>query len=172
MALLLALICLGISGGMTLVHTEDLGPLRTFHAGRNAFAHTAMDGTGDSCLACQWEASAYDPQLPAIPLARPQSVLMPLPASLSETVAPHPFDHTSPRARPRGLILTRHASLISFHSMTLFGAEKRRGGAGNTPTPGKRDSVTSDFPSHALSANGDCITSSPFHLPRAHHNTP
>ncbi len=100
-ALLLALICLGISGGTTLIHTEDLGPLRTFHAGRSVLTHAAPSGSADSCLACQWEASAYNPQVPAVPVACPHCVLMPLPAPFSDTVAPHPFVHTSPRAPPR-----------------------------------------------------------------------
>lgn len=100
-ALILALICLGISGGTTLVHTEDFGSLRAFHAGRSALTHAVPDGSGDSCLACQWEASAYNPQVPVVPAVRPQTVLMPLPATLSASVAPHPFVHTSPRAPPR-----------------------------------------------------------------------
>ena len=100
-ALLLALICLGVSGGTTLVHTEDLGPLRTFHAGHTVLAHASPVGSSDSCLACQWEASAYSPQIPAVPVVRPRCVLMPLPATLSASVAPPPFVHTSPRAPPR-----------------------------------------------------------------------
>ena len=100
-ALLLALICLGISGGTTLVHTDDFGSLRTFHAGRSLLTHTSTGATSDACLACQWEASTYNPQTPAVPAARPQCVLMPLPATLSASVAPHPFVHTSPRAPPR-----------------------------------------------------------------------
>jgi len=100
LALLLALICLGISGGTTLVHTEDLGQLQTFHAGRSALAH-AVDGSDGSCLACQWEVSTYNPHVPAVPVVRLPLVWMPFPASSSETLAPRPFDHTSPRAPPR-----------------------------------------------------------------------
>lgn len=103
MALFLALICLGISGGTTLLHTEDLGSLRPFHAGRSALTHAVPDAGTDTCLACQWEASAYDPQLPAVPAARPCFVLMPLTAPRFETVAPPPFIHTSPRAPPCAL---------------------------------------------------------------------
>ena len=43
-ALIMALICLGISGGTTLVHTDDLGSLRTFHAGRDVLAHAVTGG--------------------------------------------------------------------------------------------------------------------------------
>jgi len=99
-ALILALICLGISGGTTLVHTDDLGALRTFHAGRSALAHTNADGADGPCLACQWEASAYNPHAPAVHVVCRPVVLMPLPASRFEAVAPRPFVHTSPRAPP------------------------------------------------------------------------
>lgn len=103
MALIMALICLGISGGTTLVHTEDLGSLRTFHAGRSVLAHTATVGSDGACLACRWEAAAYNPHVPAVPLVCLPVVLMPLPASRFEAVAPRPFVHTSPRAPPRDL---------------------------------------------------------------------
>jgi len=102
-ALFLALICLGISGGTTLVHTDDLGSLRTFRAGRSVLTHAAPSAAGDTCLACQWEASACDPQLPAVPIVRPGFVLMPLLKARFETVAPPPFVHTSPRAPPCAL---------------------------------------------------------------------
>lgn len=100
MALILALICLGVSGGTTLVHTEDLGPLRTFHAGRSVLAHAVTDGSDGSCLACQWEASAYNPHVPVVHVTCLPVLLMPLLASRFEAVAPRPFDHTSPRAPP------------------------------------------------------------------------
>ena len=100
-ALLLALICLGISGGTTLVHTDDLGSLRTFHAGRSVLTHTGTVSADGGCLACQWEASAYNPQVPTVPVARPHCILMPLPTPLSASVTPPPFVHTSPRAPPR-----------------------------------------------------------------------
>ena len=100
-ALILALICLGISGGTTLVHTDDIGSLRTFHAGRSALAHTAADGAEGPCLACQWEASTYNPHIPAVHVVCRPVVLMPLPAPRFEAVAPRPFVHTSPRAPPR-----------------------------------------------------------------------
>jgi len=99
----MALICLGVSGGTTLVHTEDLGSLQKFHAGRRVVIHAGGDGSDGSCLACQWEASAYNPHVPVIPVVCPATVMMPLLASRFEAVAPTPFVHTSPRAPPRDL---------------------------------------------------------------------
>lgn len=100
MALILALICLGISGGTTLVHTDDLASLRTFHAGRSVLTHAATAGSDASCLACQWEASAYNPHVPVVRVACLPVALMPFSASRFEAVAPPPFVHTSPRAPP------------------------------------------------------------------------
>ena len=96
----MALICLGVSGGTTLIHTDDIYSLRTCHAGRSVLAHTATVGSDGPCLACQWEASTYNPHVPAVHAACPPVLLMPLPASRFEAVVPLPFVHTSPRAPP------------------------------------------------------------------------
>jgi hypothetical protein len=96
----MALICLGISGGTTLVHTDDLASLRTFHAGHSVLGHAGGDSSDSACLACQWEASVYNPHIPIIHVACPPAALMPLQASHFEAVAPRPFGHTSPRAPP------------------------------------------------------------------------
>ena len=100
MALLLALIVLGLSGGTTLLHTDELGLARV-HAGQSAVTHAAPVQTADNCPACQWENALFSPQVPAVPLPLP--VLTPLPVLLSRVrvQVSDPFDHTSPRAPPR-----------------------------------------------------------------------
>lgn len=97
-ALFLALIVLGISGGMTLAHTDDLGFAR-FPAGSAAVSH-AVPMAVDSCIACQWENALFSPLVPAVPLPLP--ILTPLPALSARvrTQVSDPFDHTSPRAPP------------------------------------------------------------------------
>ncbi len=97
-ALFLALIVLGISGGMTLAHTDDLGLVR-LHAGAAAVSH-AVPVAADTCIACQWENALFSPLVPAVPL--PLSMLTPLPvlSAPTRTQVSDPFDHTSPRAPP------------------------------------------------------------------------
>jgi len=103
-ALFLALVCLGISGGVTLEHADSDGAsLRTFHAGRSVLSHSQAAPESLPCVACQWENAAFDSQVPAVPFVRPVLVLMPLPAVSPETGDPHTFDHTSPRAPPHPL---------------------------------------------------------------------
>ncbi len=100
-ALIMALIFLGISGGTTLNHTEDLGILLRVHAGASTITHGAAGGVPDTCSACQWENSLFSPQVPAIPLSLPVFAALPVLAASVQTRRPHPFDHTSPRAPPR-----------------------------------------------------------------------
>ena len=96
----MALIFLGISGGTTLNHTEDLGILRHVHAGASTLSHGGGNAA-DSCSACQWENSLFSPQVPAVPLLLPVLVSLPVLSANVQTRRPHPFDHTSPRAPPR-----------------------------------------------------------------------
>ena len=104
-ALLLAFACLWISGGATLHHTDDIAPLLHFHTGQNAVSHTsALNAPGDSCLACQWEDSAVDLHLPAVPVVSLSLALLPNPAVPAEAQFQRPFDHTSARAPPMRLL--------------------------------------------------------------------
>jgi hypothetical protein len=97
----LALICLGISGGTTLIHTDDADSLLRFHAGTSRVSHADSMGGPDVCLACEWENSVFNPQVPAIPLLPPVFTPLPLLSANAQTRFPYPFEHTSPRAPPR-----------------------------------------------------------------------
>jgi len=100
-ALFLAQICLGISGGVTLNHTDDLASVLRFHAGSSVVSHALADAAPVSCLACQWENSLFSPQVPAVSVACLPLIRLPMLCPVSRTRFPHPFDHTSPRAPPR-----------------------------------------------------------------------
>ena len=97
-ALFLALIVLGISGGMTLAHSDDLGFAR-FHAGATTISH-AVPVAPDSCIACQWENALFSPLVPAVPLPLPTLTPLPVLSVRTRTQVSDPFDHTSPRAPP------------------------------------------------------------------------
>ena len=99
-ALLLALLVLGISGGTTLLHTEELNFAR-IHAGRSAVVHAASAPAADACTACQWENALFSPQVPAVPLPLPVLTPLPMLSARIQTQVSNPFDHTSPRAPPR-----------------------------------------------------------------------
>lgn len=98
-ALFLALLVLGISGGTTLTHSDELGLWR-IHAGASAIAHAAPPLTADTCIACQWENSLFSLQVPAVPLPVPVFTLLPVLSAGVRTQFGTPFDHTSPRAPP------------------------------------------------------------------------
>lgn len=100
-ALILALICLGVSGGTTLLHTEDLGPLRLLHAGASTDSHAAAAAAPDTCLACQWENSLFSPQVPTAPIVFVPLMRLPVLSCSAAAHSPSPFHHTSPRAPPR-----------------------------------------------------------------------
>ena len=98
-ALFLALIVLGISGGTTLDHSDEMGFARV-HAGRSAVSHAAPVQTADACPACQWENSLFSPLVPAVPLPLPTLTPLPVLSARIRTQVSDPFDHTSPRAPP------------------------------------------------------------------------
>lgn len=97
-ALFLALIVLGISGGTTLTHTDDLGFARS-HAGAGTISH-AIPVAADSCIACQWENARFSPQVPGVPLPLPTLISLSVLSAHIRTQVSDPFDHTSPRAPP------------------------------------------------------------------------
>ena len=76
MALLLAFVCLWISGGAVLHHTDDDAlTVQTFTVGHAALHHAASLPPPASCAACQWEQTlptltASAPAVAALPLAR------------------------------------------------------------------------------------------------------
>lgn len=96
--LFLALIVLGISGGTTLAHSDELGFARV-HAGRNSVSH-AVPVAADTCVACQWENSLFSTPVPAVPLPLPVLTPLPVLSVRARPQVPDPFDHTSPRAPP------------------------------------------------------------------------
>ncbi len=98
-ALLFALIVLGISGGTTLAHSDEMGFARG-HAGPSAVTHAAPVQAADTCLACQWENALFSPLVPAVPLPLPTLTPLSLLLVHIRTQVPDPFDHTSPRAPP------------------------------------------------------------------------
>lgn len=53
-ALLLALVCLWMSSGGVLRHTDDLAALRAFAAGRDALHRSAAAAPAAPCAAHQW----------------------------------------------------------------------------------------------------------------------
>ena len=97
-ALFLALVILGISGGTTLTHTDEIGFVRV-HAGASAVSH-AVPVAADTCAACQWENALFSPLVPAVPLPLPILTPLPVLSSRVRTQVSDPFDHTSPRAPP------------------------------------------------------------------------
>ncbi len=97
-ALFLVLIVLGISGGMTLAHSDDLGFAR-FHAGTAAVSH-AVPVAVDACIACQWENALFSPLVPAVPLPLPTLTPLPVLSVRVRTQVSDPFDHKAPRAPP------------------------------------------------------------------------
>lgn len=98
-ALFLALIVLGISGGTTLDHSDEMGFARV-HAGPSAVTHAAPVQTADTCLACQWENALFSPLVPAVPLPLPTLTPLSVLSFPARTQVCDPFDHTSPRAPP------------------------------------------------------------------------
>lgn len=97
-ALFLALIILGISGGTTLDHSDEMGFARIC-AGRNTVSH-AVPVAADTCIACQWENSLFSPLVPAVPLPLPTLTPLSVLSARARTQFSNPFDHTSPRAPP------------------------------------------------------------------------
>lgn len=53
-ALLLALVCLWMSSGAALRHTDDLSEYLTFAAGRAAFGHSTPTPSSVPCVAHEW----------------------------------------------------------------------------------------------------------------------
>ena len=103
LALLLALVCLWMGGGVALNHTDEMVLARHFRAGRSADTPVHAVPAPVLCLACEWEQLASDPQAPAVSvLCLPLVWAALAPASLP-SCAPSAFAHTSPRAPPRGL---------------------------------------------------------------------
>ena len=96
----MALICLGVSGGTTLVHTDDVGGLLRFHAGASAVTHGGSVSGPDFCLACEWENTLFSPQVPAVPIIHPALTLLPVLRAGIQTRFPDPFDHKASRAPP------------------------------------------------------------------------
>ena len=99
-ALIMALICLGVSSGTTLVHTDDVAPMLQFHAGASAVTHGGSVSAPDFCLACEWENTLFSPQVPAVPIIRPALTLLPVLRAGIQSHCPDPFDHTASRAPP------------------------------------------------------------------------
>ena len=98
-ALFLALVVLGISGGTTLDHSDEMGFARVC-VGRNAVSHAAPAQAADTCLACQWENSLFSPLVPAVPLPLPTLMPLPVLSARLRTQAPSPFDYKASRAPP------------------------------------------------------------------------
>jgi hypothetical protein len=97
----MALICLGVSGGTTLVHTDDIGSMLQFHAGTSTVTQGGVVAAPDFCLACEWENTLFSPQVPVVPIVHPILTLLPVLRAEVQTRYPDPFDHTSSRAPPR-----------------------------------------------------------------------
>lgn len=92
MALLLAFVCLWISGGAVLHHTDadDTLTVRTYAVGHSALRHTAPVPPPVPCAACQWEQT-----LPTLPAPAPPVVALPL-CRLSFAAALPPVLHLRP----------------------------------------------------------------------------
>lgn|SRR5579883_2293920 len=66
-SLLLALVCLWLSAGAVLAHTDDFSFLRTFNVARGATErHAAAPIKADQCGACEWTQTARAVQTPVI----------------------------------------------------------------------------------------------------------
>ncbi len=74
-ALLLAFVCLWISGGAVLSHTDadDTLTVQTYAAGHSALHHALPAPPPVPCAACQWEQT-----LPALPAPAPSVAALPL----------------------------------------------------------------------------------------------
>ena len=102
-ALLLALICLWISGGATLHHTDDVSAFLTFHAGQSAVGHATPPPLQLPCAACEWEQALATPHQPAVPIVANTLVRRHYAALLSLALHLQSFDYTSLRAPPAAL---------------------------------------------------------------------
>ena len=99
-ALLLALICLWISGGAALHHTDD--PL-LYAVGRSAIGHAIPPVAQTSCAACEWEQSFSHSPAPSIHVAYLPLVRMRYAATLSFALHLRCFDYTALRGPPTDL---------------------------------------------------------------------
>ncbi len=96
-ALLLALLCLWISGGATLHHTDE-PPL--FAAGHSAVGHATPPVTLSPCAACEWEQSFSHPSAPCLQVAFLPLIRLSYVAALLPVLHLRCFDHTAPRGPP------------------------------------------------------------------------
>ena len=104
-ALLLAFVCLWISGGAVLHHTsdDDVLTVQTYAVGHSALRHALPTPPPAPCAACQWEQT-----LPTLPAPAPSVAALPL-CRLSLTAALpgflhlRPFDYTALRGPPAPL---------------------------------------------------------------------
>ncbi len=105
MALLLAFVCLWISGGAVLHHTDDddSGLLQTFAAGKSLLSHAAPALPTLPCAACQWEQNVPPLDAPGIAVVQlpfSRTTFAPL---LPLTLHLRCFDYTTLRGPPRFL---------------------------------------------------------------------
>jgi len=100
-AFALALVCLWMSGGATLHHTDDFDSLKSFHAsGRIVLTHATQQPPAEQCVAHEWLTAWHTLH------ATTPAILVPLPETLS--VAKRPgvvlhllcFDYKALRAPP------------------------------------------------------------------------
>ena len=104
-ALLLALVCLWISGGAVLHHTDvdDTLTVQTYVAGHSALRHALPVPPPVACAACQWEQT-----LPTLSASAPSIAPLPLchfafAATLPPFLHLRPFNYTALRGPPSPL---------------------------------------------------------------------
>ena len=99
-ALIMALICLWMSSGATLNHTDDLADFLTFRVGHSVDRHLSATLPSDPCAACQWEQT-----VPTLAASVPTVTLKPLfvasiAVSVPDVLHLRCFDHFGLRAPP------------------------------------------------------------------------
>ena len=99
-ALLLALICLWISGGAALKHTDE--PL-AYRTGHSAAGHTAPPTILLACAACEWEQAFSHPPAPAVHVACLPLIRGGYAAVLPSALHLRGFDYVALRGPPPSL---------------------------------------------------------------------
>jgi hypothetical protein len=103
-SLLLAVICLWMSGGAQLHHTDDLSIFRTFAAGHSqTLSHTSSNSSPDMCAACEWDQIVGQPHTPAIVVAFSSLTAIGPSVEAQSAVVQRCFDHNLLRGPPSNI---------------------------------------------------------------------
>ena len=99
-ALLLALICLWISGPVAMHHTDEVVFFAAAGQNHSRIGHVTPPATQTPCAACEWEQSFSHPNIPSVHIAYLPLIQVRYTAALPVVLHVRRFDYTALRGPP------------------------------------------------------------------------